>query len=356
MKVLIFGAGAIGRGFIPLHLNKNVEINFVDINHSVINLLNKRKNYSTFEIKNGKYIKKKILVNRAYHINDKINIRKYDCIFLCVGVNEAYKLASLIKNAKNIICCENDNKLPSRLTKITGNKKIFLGIPDVITSNTASENHLLDDKLSVVSENGILVLENKAPQISKSFFYYSKKMVNNHWICKMLIHNTPHAICSYLGYEKKVKYIHEAMQIKYISKIVSGAINEITSGLIRSNTINSKFANYYKNKELKRFKNKLLLDPISRVSREPMRKLANDDRLVLGLRTAMFGNVYPKNTIKGFVSALKYKNFNDQEAIILNNLIKTKGLKFFLSSHCGINELDPLNKVILANYDTKNKL
>jgi mannitol-1-phosphate 5-dehydrogenase len=146
------------------------------------------------------------------------------------------------------------------------------------------------------------------------------------------------------------------MQIKNISKIVNGSINEITSGLIKSNIINSKFANYYKKKELKRFMNKLLFDPISRVSREPMRKLANDDRLVLGLRTAMFGNVHPKNTIKGFVSALKYNNFNDQEAVILNNFIKTKGLKFFLSSHCSINELDPLNKVILTNYEKKYKL
>ena len=350
MKILIFGAGAIGRGFIPLHLSNNIEINFADIDYSIINLLNKRKHYSTFEIKNGKYIKKKIFIKKAFHINEKINIRDYDCIFLSVGVNEAYKLASIIKNAKNIISCENDNKLPSRLKKITGNKNIYLGIPDVITSNTASERHLLDDQLSVVSEDGILVLENNAPKISGNFYYYSKKKVNDHWICKMLVHNAPHAICSYLGFEKKVKYIHEAMQIKKISSIVNGAINEITNGLIKSKIINSKFANYYKKKELKRFKNKLLFDPISRVSREPMRKLSNDDRLVLGLRAAMFGNVYPKNTVRGFISALKYKNFNDQESVILNNLIKTKGLNFFLSSHCAINELDPLNEVIIKEF------
>ena len=40
------------------------------------------------------------------------------------------------------------------------------------------------------------------------------------------------------------------------------------------------------NKELKRFENKLLFDPISRVAREPLRKLRSDNRIILALRLA----------------------------------------------------------------------
>lgn len=44
-KILIFGAGAIGRGFVaPLFFKNNYEISFVDSNMSLINKLNKKKN------------------------------------------------------------------------------------------------------------------------------------------------------------------------------------------------------------------------------------------------------------------------------------------------------------------------
>ena len=42
IKVLIFGAGAIGRGFLaPLLYSKNFSITFVEVNKNLINLLKK---------------------------------------------------------------------------------------------------------------------------------------------------------------------------------------------------------------------------------------------------------------------------------------------------------------------------
>jgi mannitol-1-phosphate/altronate dehydrogenase len=42
-KILIFGAGAIGRGFVaPLFFKNNYEISFVDSNMSLINKLKKK--------------------------------------------------------------------------------------------------------------------------------------------------------------------------------------------------------------------------------------------------------------------------------------------------------------------------
>ena len=47
-----------------------------------------------------------------------------------------------------------------KIKKLTDNKNIFFGIPDGITSNTASKSVLNKDNLTVISEDGILVLEN----------------------------------------------------------------------------------------------------------------------------------------------------------------------------------------------------
>ena len=55
-----------------------------------------------------------------------------------------------------------------------------------------------------------------------------------YWMCKLFIHNAPHAIVAYLGWMKGFTYIHEAMADKDIYKIVVGAIGEITDGVIAS--------------------------------------------------------------------------------------------------------------------------
>ena len=51
-----------------------------------------------------------------------------------------YKPLKKIKNAKNIISCENDIKSKEILKKIIKSKNVYFGIPDVITSNTALIN------------------------------------------------------------------------------------------------------------------------------------------------------------------------------------------------------------------------
>ena len=55
-KILIFGAGAIGRGFIaPLFYKYNYDINFADIDSKLIKKLKKRKFYQSCIIRKKKY-------------------------------------------------------------------------------------------------------------------------------------------------------------------------------------------------------------------------------------------------------------------------------------------------------------
>ena len=116
-----------------------------------------------------------------------------------------------------------------------------------------------------------------------------------HWMCKLFIHNAPHAIVAYLGWLKGYSYIHEAMEDEEICEIVVGAMTEITDGVVGANYSSKEFANYYKEKELSRFSNKLLFDKIERVAREPLRKIRPNNRLVLSLRIALFNGLKPVN-------------------------------------------------------------
>ena len=57
-KILIFGAGAIGRGFIPwIFPPSEFEINYVESNPQIRNLLNKQKKFLTFKTMNDRYEK-----------------------------------------------------------------------------------------------------------------------------------------------------------------------------------------------------------------------------------------------------------------------------------------------------------
>ena len=55
-KILIYGAGAIGRGYIPwIFPNENYELSFVENDPKIRNLMLQQKKYTTYRTKNNKY-------------------------------------------------------------------------------------------------------------------------------------------------------------------------------------------------------------------------------------------------------------------------------------------------------------
>ncbi len=349
-KALIFGAGAIGRGFLaPLLFENNYQISFVDKNKNLIKKLKKKNFYIAAETGIKNYNFRKIKINEVFHIEDKIKTQKYDIIFCCVGPNESKCIAHKFKKAKVLISCENDYFSPHHLKKISKNKRIYFGIPDVITSNTAPKELLKKDELTTVTERGILILEKGKYNFPKKITQVDKKNLDIHWRAKLFIHNAPHAILAYLGFLKKYKYIHEAMSDKKIRKIVVGSMNEITEGLIKAKYVPKNFAEKYKKKEISRFQNKLLFDPISRVAREPLRKLGKENRIVLSLRLAQRNKFPPKNIAIGVKAALYYYDRTDKESIKLQKLRQKYSDSIVLEKLCGIEQTDPLNDYCLEH-------
>ena len=354
-KILIFGAGAIGRGFIaPLFHKYNYEINFADIDLKLIKKLRKRNFYHSCIIKKKKYIFQKIFYNKSFDLKtDKIVMSQYDLVFSCVGPDNCYKNFQFYKKAKLLISCENDMNTVDKIKKLTDNKNIFFGIPDVITSNTASKSVLNKDNLTVISEDGILVLENFKKPLPKEIIVVNKQGLYKHWISKLYIHNAPHAIAAYLGHNKKYTFIHECMQDRKIKKIVTGSIREITKGLINCEMVDKKFANYYMNKELSRFSNKLLYDPVTRVARDPIRKLNRDNRLIKGFKVALFNNKLPYNCAKGIMSALMYYDKQDEQSKQIKYLKNNLGISYALQKVSGLDKDDPLISFVIKQKNIK---
>jgi mannitol-1-phosphate 5-dehydrogenase len=353
-NVVIIGAGAIGRGYLPLVLN-NDKYNFVfiDQNLKILNLLKKKKYYFSYKIKNNLYVKKKIIIKSAFHINElaQLKLKNLSLCFVCIGPRNIKDIIFFLKTINTpIIVCENDSETVNEIKKKIKNKKVFFAVPDVITSNTSPKKLLKKDQLSIVSEDGELYVE-KGPKIYGEIKFLSRKdLLKIQWTAKLYLHNTPHCIAAYLGSIINVKYIHNAMKNQFVRKIVEGSMNEMLKTLKLNWDISHNFLEWYAQKEINRFKNTLLFDPISRVAREPLRKLEINGRLIGAAQLCLYNGVFPNNILKGIVSAFMFENHQDADNHI-ELLQNSMGPEHFNQYILGLRTGEPLDLLLKDKLD-----
>lgn len=353
-KILIVGAGAIGRGFLaPYFVERGYAVHFAEKNTQIIEYFRNRssKSYQTAVSKENGY---KIL-NVPFlgcfsieHLGDALDDTDY--IFFCVGIKELEAAAALVSkkygdaaSLKAIYSVENEPLSVETLKPyFKAVAKIGFGVPDVITSSLAPDNLLGVDPLCVVSEQGALFLEGS--YLKDAGEEYSDDYVKLHWICKKYLHNTPHAAIAYLGAEKEYRFIHEACRDEDIERIIERLLKSIRTLLEKVYGIAPSFLADYATKELKRFKDIQLCDPIERVGRNPEIKLQPEERIVR-IATLLQEYNLPINDISRILySALIY------EASDNFNKIKTKAdLPTLIENICKIDRTSILGKAILAH-------
>ena len=236
-RALIIGAGAIGRGFLPW-VFQNFDLTFYDSNQPLIESLNKSKGYKTFMSLNEEL--KELRVSNAEFVNsiDQLDFKSFDIAIVCIGPRN---LINLSKNFSNLTCplysLENDSNTVFFLRNYLKKENIYFGVPDVITSLTASPENLELDVNALHTENGVLYLEDHG-DISKKLKTYlpeiewvSKQRMLKEWDAKLYIHNTPHCIAAYYGYLMKCNYLHEALEIESIKLALDGVVDEVLQTL-----------------------------------------------------------------------------------------------------------------------------
>lgn len=285
---MIYGAGAIGRGYLaPILYQRGHEIYFVEKSKNVLKILNSRdkNNYQTALIENGEQKLKEVRFKEVFEFgNEDKYVKDMDIVILCVGVNNVSEVAQKLTEAKAIVCFENDYNSVDKIKKLSGNDNVYFGVPDVIVSNSSQWRLYREDPLCVVAEEGELLFEKGNYVLDEDIKQLSSNELKEYWACKFYIHNTLHAVLAYLGSEKELKYIHESIADQEINSKMKKVLAGIRNSLIKKNIVSPEMASYYIERELKRFSNPLLVDPISRVAREPVRKLRSHDRLIVPLR------------------------------------------------------------------------
>lgn len=324
-RALIVGGGAIGRGFVPWVL-ENFEIDFFDIDTSLGHNIMINGGYSTYMSDGDELIRKHVVPTHFTSKISELNLETYDIIFVSVGPRNIKHLPrDLVKTKCPIFSLENDPSTVDEMKAHLSIENIHFGVPDVITSYTASPENLLLDPNCLHTENGILYLQR--PDYLKqdliealpSIRWLSASRMDEEWDAKLYLHNTPHCVAAYLGYLAGYTYLHEAMQNEIIRNIIEGLVSEILLALKFETPYDHQFMESYASKEVRRFSNRLLFDPIARVAREPIRKLNPGGRLMGALKMMLINGVFPKNMMIGIVAALNYSPSTDSDFEIMRN-------------------------------------
>jgi mannitol-1-phosphate 5-dehydrogenase len=360
-EILIIGAGAIGRGFLPWCLPKEANITFIDSSLSMVEQLRSAGSYRTFMSRGGLLEPLKINPRNVFHVSEchKVDLSSIHLAFIAVGPRNIETIPTLLGRLNcPIFSLENDPVTVYRLREILKKEDIYFGIPDVITSSTASPENTMLDCLSLHTEDGVLYLTNASELITAEIpgikaVWSDESKLSMEWDAKLYIHNTPHCIAAYLGHIAGQTYLHEAMKFLNVSNIVEGVIQEILLSLKYSGKYPSGFLQEYADKELARFHNTHLFDPISRVARQPLRKLrpAPHGRLIGAIDLCLLAGVYPKHLLTGIAAALHYDNKLDDDYQTLS-LIHDYGISSFLWHFLSISPDSLVSKLVSEAYES----
>ncbi|MEW5816694.1 MAG: mannitol-1-phosphate 5-dehydrogenase [Spirochaetota bacterium] len=316
-KVVQFGAGKIGRGFLAELFNQSgYEIVFVDIDAEVLSNINNKGAYiikivgASRPLETGSWLVKVnnikgISVSDVEKVTDEI--ANAGLVATAVGTGALKSIAPLIakgleKRAAlqvgkplNIIICENllnaskilkEYILEELQNEFTDYVEKHLGLVESVVSRMVpivEESTKKKDPLGIITEeyahlpvdrNGF---KGRIPKIKgteplNNFTSYVER--------KLFIHNTAHALCSYWGYLRGYKYIFEAVLDNKIENMLHKALLESGRALCKKHGFSPKSIQDYIDDLLKRFKNRALKDSVFRGAYDPIRKLGLNERLV----------------------------------------------------------------------------
>lgn len=375
-KAVQFGAGNIGRGFIGALLSQaGYHVTFADVAEPVIDKINADKTY-TVHVMDVQCEDQTITGIRGVNSTKPEAIQaiaEAELVTTAVGLVILPRIAPAIaaaiekrradgmKEPMNIIACENAIRATLQLKEavygaLSEKGKAYadeyVGFPDCavdrIVPPVKSENFIDVVVESYfewdVERSGFRGEIPEIPGMSlvDDLMAYIER--------KLFTLNTGHCITAYLGKLRGLPTIDKAIADPDVFATVYAAMQESGAGLIKKHDFDAEKHVTYINKIIGRFKNPYLQDDVTRVGREPLRKLSPTDRLIKPLTTAAGYGLPVGHLITGVGAALRYDNPEDKQSVELQAKIAEKGVRAAAAEVTGLANKGLL-QAIVAEYN-----
>ena len=369
MNAVMYGAGNIGRGFIGQRLYlSGYHTTFIDVNDTVVDLLNTEKKYPIFVTRGTEYVPEWVENIDAVNGKDADAVVKAigECDILCtaLGVPILPRVAPLIAQAVeeridagrplNILICENmigsNEYLRSLVEPLIPEEKkqafeenigfvcVSVGRTVPPTPSNILEKYPLAACAEPYSElpvdaSGFRPVGCEYPPILElvpfsPFNFFIER--------KLLIHNMGHALQAYYGYLKGQQYIFEAATDGEIKYVLTRALLESARALCKRHGAPLDDTMQFVEDLMVRFENKLLVDSFDRVGRDPKRKLSENDRLVGAFKMVKEEGGVPAHIAVGIAAGYLFDIESDPAAVEISSYAKQKGLAAALEKYSNI--------------------
>ncbi|KAL8992273.1 MAG: hypothetical protein Q9169_007226 [Polycauliona sp. 2 TL-2023] len=385
LKAVHFGGGNIGRGFVAEKLVlAGYEVVFVDVMDSIIEQLQKTKEYTVTEIggegEKVNTISNYRAINSKTHEADVIEeICTADLVTCAVGPNILKFIAPVIGKAIDkrtapkplaVIACENaigatdtlagfikdsKNTPQDRLSSINDRASFANSAIDRIVPGqdpNAGLNVKIESFYEWVVDKTPFAKEGH-PEISAIKWVDD---LNPYIERKLFTVNTGHAAAAYYGHARGKRTIHDALQDSEINKIVYDCLAETSHLIVKKHGISTEEQKAYVEKIVKRISNPYLEDVVERVGRAPLRKLSRKERFV-GPASQLAESGDKIDALLGAIEqAFAFLDVkDDEESAELSKTLKSTEAKEVVTKVCGLEESHPLFKQIVPIVEKVQK-
>lgn len=382
MKAMMFGAGNIGRGFLgQLFAESGYEVVFIDIDEPLIGALHDNGAYPLRLVTNAKteeltiapvtgiLSKSSALVAQAITQATigatAVGARALPYIAPTVAAGVAARMRAGIGQPFNLIVCENLKGAAALFREmvckhLSEPERDYLashvGFVDTVIGRMVPE---LTPELKAQDRTLVIAEPYKELPVDRTGFIGLIPRIVGMEPCdnfplytarKLYLHNAGHAILAYLGYRRGYQLGYEALEDKEIRPILDAALEESLLGIVARYHADETWLRAHVDNLKERFANRVLADPVLRLGRDPLRKLAPDDRLVGAARTAEATGHTPLNLAWGIAAGLAFDAPDDDKAVEMQKHIAQQGIAAVMESVCAITPNEPLGLAVLERY------
>lgn len=375
-KAIQFGAGNIGRGFIGAVLEQaGYHVVFADVNEQVVERINRDKAYSVqvmdtvceelriadISAVDSRNPELAGLIAEAEIVTTAVGLTVLPRIAGAIAAGIAARRAQGVEQPLNVIACENGVRASSQLRAavlehLDAAQRAWcdthVGFPDCSVDRIVppvKSGNPIDVVVERFFEWNVdrAAFRGAVPDIpgmnpADNLIAYIER--------KLFTLNTGHAVTAYLGRMKGHATICQSISDAQVHAIVRGAMRESGRGLVACYGFDREAHFAYIDKIIGRFMNPYLCDDVTRVGREPLRKLSAADRLIKPILTARRYGIPTHHLLLGIGAALHYDNPDDAQSVEMQRMIAHEGVRQAFARIAQLPDNDPLPALAAQAY------